>query len=77
MSNTEDTVELSEIRGKPVDAIGHMVFHINFEHFQSPFCIEKIFGLVDEKTNVVFKFKLVVREDGPRKINFKLIFVQF
>ena len=75
MSNTEDTAELSEIKGKPVDAIGHMVFQINFEHFQSPFCIEKIFGLVDEKTNVVFKFKLVVREDGPRKIKFKLVYV--
>ena len=75
MSNTEDTVELSEIKGKPVDAIGHMHFKIDFDHFKSPFCIEKIFGLVDKTTNAVFKFKLVVSEDGARKVKFKLIYV--
>ena len=79
MSDTEHndsvTVDLSEIKGKPVDAIGHMVFQIDFDHFKSPFCMEKIFGLVDVKTNAVFKFKLVVSEDGPRKIKFKLIYV--
>ena len=77
MSNIEDSVkvDLSEIKGKPVDAVGHLIFQIDFDHFKSPFCIEKIFGLVDTKTNAVFKFKLVVNEDGPRKINFKLIYV--
>ena len=69
------TVDLSKIKGKPVDAIGHMLFKIDFDHFKSPFCIEKIFGLVDKTTNAVFKFKLVVGEDGPRKIKFKLIYV--
>ena len=67
--------DLSEIKGKPVDAIGHVVFKIDFDHFKSPFCVEKIFGLVDKKTNGVFKFKLVVNEDGPRRIKFKLIYV--
>ena len=67
--------DLSEINGKPVDAVGHMLFQIDFDHFKSPFCIEKIFGLVDVKTNAVFKFKLVVSEDGPTNINFKLTYV--
>ena len=62
MANAEDTVELSEIKGKPVDAIGHMLFHINFDQFKSPFHIEKIFGLLDVKTETTFKFKLVVSE---------------
>ena len=77
MSNIEDsvTVDLSEIKGKPVDAIGHMVFGIDFDHLQSKFCIEKIFGLLDKTTNTVFKFKLVVIEDGARKIKIKLIYV--
>ena len=77
MSNIEDsvTVDLSEIKGKPVDAIGHMVFGIDFDHFKSPFCIEKIFGLLEKQTNAVFKFKLVVIEDGARKIKIKLIYV--
>ena len=77
MSRTKDsaTMDLLKIKGKTVDAIGHMIFQIDFDHFKSPFCIEKIFGLVDKKTNAVFKFKLVVNEDGPRKINFKLVYV--
>ena len=75
MSNTEDTVELSEIKGKPVDAIGHMLFHINFDHFKSPFHIEKIFGLVDVKTDAIFKFKIVVSEEGSRRIKFKFIYI--
>ena len=77
MSDTEDiaTVDLSKIKGKPVDAIGHMVFHIDNEQFKSPFFVEKIFGLVDVKTNAVFRFKLVVSEDGPEKIKFKLTYV--
>ena len=77
MSNIEDsvTVDLSEIKGKPVDAIGHMVFGIDFDHLKSPFRIEKIFGLLEKQTNAVFKFKLVVIEDGARKIKIKLIYV--
>ena len=77
MSATEDsaTEDLSKIKGKPVDAIGHMLFHIDFEKFKSPFCVEKIFGLVDVKTNAVLKFKIVVSEDGPTKIKFKLTYV--
>jgi hypothetical protein len=66
---------MSEINGKPVDAIGHMVFQIDMDHFKSPFHVEKVFGLIDKKTNAVFKFKLVVNEDGPREIKFKLVYV--
>ena len=51
---------------------GHLIFYIDFEQLKSPFRIEKIFGLVNMKTNVVFKFKLVVTEDGPE--NMKLEF---
>ena len=76
MSDTYNArVDLSEINGKPVDAIGNMLFQIDFDHFKSPFCMQKIFGLVDVKTNALFKFKLVVSEDGPRKIKFKLMYV--
>jgi hypothetical protein len=75
MSDTEDSVigDLLEIKGKPDDAIGHMLFKIDFDHFKSPFQVDKIFGLVNVKINAVFKFKLVVGEDRPRKIKFKLI----
>ena len=75
MSNTEELENMSKINGKPVDAIGQMIFQINMDHFKSPFNIEKIFGLIDKKTNAVFKFKLVVNEDGPREIKFKLVYV--
>ena len=77
MSDDEDsvTVDMSEIKGKPVDAIGHIIFKIDFDHFKSPFCIEKIFGLLEKQTNALFKFKLVVIEDGARKIKIKLIYV--
>ena len=77
MSSNEDstTLDLLEIKEKTVDATGHVVFQITFDHFKSPFRVEKIFGLVDEKTNAVFKFKLVVNEDGSRKIKFKLMYV--
>ena len=64
-----------KINGKPVDAIGHFVFQVNMDHFETPFYVEKVFGLIDKKTNAVFKFKLVVNEDGPREIKFKLIYV--
>ena len=75
MANTEELENMSEINGKPVDAIAHMTFQVNMDHFKSPFNIEKVFGLIDKKTNAVFKFKLVVSEDGPRDIKFKLMYV--
>ena len=68
-------VDMSEIKGKPVDATGRMAFSIDFEHFKSPFCIQKIFGLVDMKTNTVFKFKLVMSEDGLKNFKLKLTYV--
>ena len=67
-------VDMSKIKGKPVDATGRMAFIIDFEHFKSPFCVEKIFGLVDMKTNSVFKFKLVVSEDQLKNFKFKLTY---
>ena len=75
MSNTEELENMSKINGKPVDAIGQMIFQINMDHFKSPFHVEKVVGLIDKKTNAVFKFKLVVNEDGPREIKFKLVYV--
>ena len=75
MSDTEEFENMSEINGKPVDAIGHMIFQIDMDHFKSPFHVEKVFGLIDKKTNAVFKFKLVVNEDGPREIKFKLVYL--
>ena len=80
MSDTEcnATVDLLEIKGKPVDAIGHVHFIFDFDHFKDHLntkSVEKIFGLVDKKTNGVFKFKLIVDEDGPGGIKIKLIYV--
>ena len=72
MSATE---ELSKIKGKSVDAIGHLTFYIDFEQLRSPFRIEKIFGLINMKTNVVFKFKLVVTEDRPENMKLELTYV--
>ena len=69
------SVDMSKIKGKPVDATGRMAFSIDFEHFKSPFCVEKIFGLVDMKTNEVFKFKLVVSEDELKNFKLKLTYV--
>ena len=69
------TVDLSKIKGKSVDAIGQLIFYIDFQQLKSPFRIEKIFGLVNMKTNVVFKFKLVVTEDGPENMELKLTYV--
>ena len=68
-------MDLSKIKGKPVDAIGQMTFYIDFEQLRSPFRIEKIFGLINMKTNVVFKFKLVVTEDGPENMKLELTYV--
>ena len=66
----------SKINGKPVDAIAHMVFGCDFDHFKSPFYIEKVFGLMVKENNIVLKFKLVVKdiEQGGR-IKFKLIYL--
>ena len=66
----------SKINDKPVDAIGHMVFDFDLDHFKSPFCIEKVFGLIVEEINTVLKFKLVVKdiEQGSR-IKFKLMYL--
>ena len=75
MSNTEEFENMPEINGKPVDAIAHMIFQVNMDHFKTPFYVEKVFGLIDNKTNAVFKFKLVVNEDGPKEIKFKLVYV--
>ena len=68
-------VDLSEIKGKPVDAVGHMIFFIDFEQSKSTLPIEKIFGLVDMKTNALFKFKFVVSDDKRRNFEFKLTYV--
>ena len=67
----------SKIDDKPVDAIGHMVFDCDLDHFKSPFYIEKVFGLIVEENNVVLKFKLVVKdtEEKKRRIKFKLIYL--
>ena len=67
MSNIKKdiVVDLSEIKGTPVDTIGHMVFQIDFDNVKLPFRIEKIFGLLDKKTNAVFKFKFVVSGESP------------
>ena len=67
----------SKINDKPVDAIGHMVFDCDLDHFKSPFYIEKVFGLIVEENNVVLKFKLVVKdtEEKKRRIKFKLIYL--
>ena len=67
----------SKINDKPVDAIGHMVFGCDFDHFKSPFYIEKVFGLMVKENNVVFKFKLIVKdtEEKNRRIKFKLIYL--
>ena len=51
MSNTEEDalVDMSDnINGRPVDATGNMLFTILFDHFISPFHIEKVFGLIDK-----------------------------
>ena len=67
----------SKINDKPVDAIGHMVFNCDLDHFKSPFYIEKVFGLRVKENNVVLKFKLVVKDtkEKKRRIKFKLIYL--
>ena len=40
MANTAELENMSEINGKTVDAIGHMIFQVNMDHFKSPFHVE-------------------------------------
>ena len=70
----------SQINDKPVDAIGHMAFPFDFDHFESPFQVEKVFGLMVKEANLVLKFKLILKdtkdEDTDQEIiKFKLIYV--
>ena len=70
----------SQINDKPVDAIGRMIFHFNFDHFESPFQLEKVFGLMVKEANLVLKFKLILKETKYKKrdqeiIKFKLIYL--
>ena len=67
----------SKINDKPVDAIGHMIFQCDFDHFKSPFYIEKVFGLIVKEKNIVLKFKLVMKDtkEKSRRIKFKLIYL--
>ena len=70
----------SQINEKPVDAIGHMIFRFDFDHFESPFLVEKVFGLTVKEPNLVLKFKLVVKEWSPKEsyqefMKFQLIYV--
>jgi hypothetical protein len=63
----------SKINSKHVNAIGHIVFHVDFDHLKSPFQVEKVFGLL--VGNLVLKFKLFVKETDQEKIKFKLLYV--
>ena len=70
----------SQIKDKPVDAIGHMIFTFDFEHFESPFQVEKVFGLMVKEANLVLKFKLILKETKDEEtdqelIKFKLIYL--
>ena len=62
----------SKINDKTVDAIGHMYFAFDFDHFKP---IEKAFCLIVKETNIVFKFKLVVKSTEQKSIKFKLIYL--
>ena len=82
---SETTVEkydgfCSQINDKPVDAIGHMIFTFDFDHFKSPFQVEKVFGLMAKEANLVVKFKLILKDTKDEEtdqeiIKFKLIYV--
>ena len=70
----------SQINDKPVDAIGHMVLCFDFDLFESPFQIEKVFGFMIEEANLVLKFKLIMKETKDKETNeeiikFKLIYL--
>ena len=70
----------SQINDKPVDAIGHMVVCFDFDHFESPFQVEKVFGLMVKEANLVLKFKLILNETKDEEtdeeiIKFKLIYL--
>ena len=62
----------SKINDKTVDAIGHMYFAFDFDHFKP---IEKAFCLIVKETNLVFKFKLVVKSTEQKSIKIKLIYL--
>ena len=68
----------SQINDKPVDANGHLVVCFDFVHFESPFQVEKVFGLMVKEANLVLKFKLILKETKDEDtdeeiIKFKLI----
>jgi len=62
----------SKINDKTVDAIGHMYFAFDFDHFKP---IEKAFCLIVKETNLVFKFKLVVKSTEQKSIKIKLVYL--
>ena len=69
----------SQINDKPVDAIGLMIFPFDFDHYESPFQVEKVFGLMVKEANLVLKFKLILKEIKEKEdqeiIKFKLIYL--
>ena len=70
----------SQINDKPVDAIGHMVLCFDFDLFESPFQIEKVFGFIIKEANLLLKFKLTLKETKDTETNeeiikFKLIYL--
>ena len=65
----------SKINDKPVVAIGHMYFAFDYDHFKPPFHIEKAFCLIVKETNLVLKFKFVVKNTEQKGIKFKLIYL--
>ena len=70
----------SQINAKPVDAIAHMAIRFDFDHFESPFQVEKGFGLMVKEANLALKFKLILKETKDEEtdqeiIKFKLIYV--
>ena len=62
----------SQINDKPVDAIAHMFFRFDFDHFESPFQVEKVFGLMVKEANLVLKFKLILKETKDKETNQKI-----
>ena len=66
----------SKINDKPVDAIGHINFHLDLDHLKPPFNIEKAFiGLIVKEPNLVLKLRLIVKNTDQKRIKFKLIYM--
>ena len=65
----------SKLNDKPVDAIGHINFHLDLDHLKPPFNIEKAFGLIVKEPNLVLKFRLIVKNTDQKRIKFKLIYI--